>query len=84
MLCVFLGPTSYRFGCSTTHPVQLTVSRSSNATCTVVTHAHPVQDCLEKLFQGLSSLPPTTFIPCRHIASRDYDDWDYAMFIVGS
>ena len=49
-----------------------------------LTHPRSVQDCQEQLFQGLSEPPPITLIPCRHIASRDYDDWDYAMFIVGS
>ncbi|PCH41130.1 hypothetical protein WOLCODRAFT_143406 [Wolfiporia cocos MD-104 SS10] len=30
-----------------------------------------------------SSELPITSIPCHHIASRDFDDWDYAMFIIG-
>ncbi|EPT03708.1 hypothetical protein FOMPIDRAFT_49117 [Fomitopsis schrenkii] len=53
-------------------------------TGSVVSHTHIVQECHEKLFQGLSEPPPATLIPCRHVASRNYDNWDYAMFIVGS
>ncbi|KAI0732994.1 hypothetical protein C8Q72DRAFT_958352 [Fomitopsis betulina] len=43
-----------------------------------------MQECHEKLFQSLSEPPPATLIPCQHIASRNYNNWDYAMFIVGS
>ncbi|KZT12538.1 uncharacterized protein LAESUDRAFT_638886 [Laetiporus sulphureus 93-53] len=28
--------------------------------------------------------PPVTYIPCRHISTRDHDDWDYAMVIIGA
>ncbi|KAH9938240.1 uncharacterized protein B0H18DRAFT_1080984 [Fomitopsis serialis] len=65
-------------------------SRTSYSTSTLaVIHAsatdlHPVRECHEQLFAGLDNLPPATLIPCRRISSRDHDDWDYAMFIVGS
>lgn len=51
---------------------------------TLAIDLHSVRDCHEQLFAGLSNPPPTTFVPVRHISNRDDDDWDFAMFIVGS
>ncbi|KAK7060526.1 hypothetical protein VNI00_001292 [Paramarasmius palmivorus] len=37
-----------------------------------------VKPLVEKLYGG-TSVPPMTSIPCRHLASRDDDDWDYIL-----
>lgn len=32
-------------------------------------------------FFGDEDLAPVTFIPCRQVSTREFDDWDYAMFV---
>ncbi|KIM90928.1 hypothetical protein PILCRDRAFT_811423 [Piloderma croceum F 1598] len=43
---------------------------------------HSVEALLQDLFRPND--PPTTSIPCRFISTRETDDWDYALCILGN
>ncbi|OCH92905.1 hypothetical protein OBBRIDRAFT_811409 [Obba rivulosa] len=55
-----------------------------SVSCRLFYHPGRVSFSIAQYDRSFDELPPPTLVPCRQLATKTYDDWDYVLFITCS